>query len=172
MQNVENLFLEVTRAIDEQNLSEAKNLLEEILAIDPGYGRAHDHLGWIYETKIKDFDQAKMHYELALKFCRKTYPFTYVNYAYLLIDYGHFERAMEIIEEGHTVQGIDRAVLFYQTGKINEHQMNFLKAFQFYKKAEKASVSKDFLQFIQNEQIRLKSKLNFWQKLQIRLQKI
>lgn len=70
MQEVENLFLEISKAIDERDLSGAKLLLEELLSIDPGYGRAHNHLGWIYETKIKDFQKAQRHYELAIKFCQ------------------------------------------------------------------------------------------------------
>ena len=70
MQDVEILFFEVSKAIDQHNIGAAKQLLDEILLIDPGYGRAHNHLGWIYETKIKDFKNAQRHYELAIKFCK------------------------------------------------------------------------------------------------------
>ena len=117
MQDVENLFLEVGKAIDERNISGAKELLEEILAIDPGYGRAHNHLGWIYETKIKDFERAKRHYELALKFCKGDYPIVYVNYSYLLIEFGYLEEAEKIIDEGLRVPGTDRALYVIREGK-------------------------------------------------------
>src|SRR5690606_27729163 len=125
MHEVENLFLEVSKAIDERNISAAKELLEEILSIDPGYGRAHNHLGWIYETKIKDFDRAKCHYELAIKFCKGNYPVAYVNFTYLLIEFGEHEEALELIREGLTVKGSDKATLQYQKGKIAEHRQDF-----------------------------------------------
>lgn len=165
MQDVENLFLEVSKAIDERDLSGAKELLEELLAIDPGYGRAHNHLGWIYETKIKDFEKAKRHYELALKFCKKTYPVVYVNYSYLLIEFGHLEEAEQIIEEGLTIEGADKATLFYQKGKIAEHRQNYVKAYQTYLKAQKMNFNKDFHSLLTNEIGRVQLKMNFWQKL-------
>lgn len=169
MQNVENLFLEVSRAFDEQDLSEAKHLLEEILMIDPGYGRAHDHLGWIYETKIKDFDKAKFHYELAIKFCEGSYPNTYINYAYLLIEYGHYDDALKIIQEAETVSGVDHAILFYQKGKIAEHQLEFLQAHRAYRKSDQLSFGKDFRELLKTEMERVRSKMNIWQKLILRL---
>ena len=135
MYEVENLFLEVTKAIDEHNLSSAKEILDEILMIDPGYGRAHNHLGWIYETKIKDFEKAKMHYELAIKFCKGSYPIVYINFGYLLIEYGSYSEAEKIIEEGLKINGIDRSTLIYQKGKIAEHNLDFISAYRFYRQS-------------------------------------
>lgn len=169
MQDVENLFLEVGKAIEEHKISEAKNILEEILSIDPGYGRAHNHLGWIYETKIKDYAKAQRHYELAIKFCRGTYPIVYVNYAYLLIEFNHFEKAKTIIEEGLKIEGSDKATLKYQQGKIQEHLQNYYLSYQLYNTALKLNFNKEFHQFLQQEITRLKTKMNFIEKLRIRL---
>src|SRR5690606_12248829 len=144
MQDVENLFLEVGKAIDERDISGAKDLLEEILSIDPGYGRAHNHLGWIYETKIKDFDKAKQHYSLAIKFCKGTYPVVYVNYGYLLIEFGYLEEAEKIIEEGLKTKGSDKSTLNYQKGKIAEHRLQYKIALSYYKQAQQMSFNKDF----------------------------
>lgn len=168
MYEVENLFLEVSKAIDERDLSQAKHLLEEILNIDPGYGRAHNHLGWIYETKIKDFKKAKLHYELAIKFCKGTYPVTYVNYAYLLIEFGHLELAEKIISEGLEIRGADKSTLLYQKGKVNEHKFNFTKALKLYLEAQKVCFNRDFFALLESEIERLKLKMNFWQKLLIK----
>lgn len=165
MQDIENLFLEVGKAIDERDISAAKDLLEEILSIDPGYGRAHNHLGWIYETKIKDFERARRHYGLAVKFCKGTYPVVYVNFAYLLIEYGHLEEAEEIIEEGLTIKGADKSTLHYQIGKIAEHRQQYKKAVDYYKQAQKLSFNKDFHSMLTGELNRVQSKLGFWDKL-------
>jgi len=167
MQDVENLFLEVGKAIDERDISGAKELLEEILSIDPGYGRAHNHLGWIYETKIKDFDRAKRHYELAIKFCKGNYPIIYVNYGYLLIEFGYLEEAEKIIDEGLGIPGADRATLCYQRGKIAEHRRNYVTAYRVYKIAYRLNFNKDFQSVLLNEIERVKSKMSFWNRLDI-----
>lgn len=164
MQEVENLFLEVGKAIDERDLSTAKYLLEELLSIDPGYGRAHNHLGWIYETKIKDFEKAQRHYQLAIKFCKKTYPVVYVNYGYLLIEFGHLDEAEKIINEGIRINGADLATLYYQKGKIAEHKRDFVKAYKIYLEAQKLNFNKDFHGLLANEIGRVQMKMNFWQK--------
>ncbi|MFA5619769.1 MAG: hypothetical protein WDA08_05630 [Weeksellaceae bacterium] len=168
MQDVENLFLEVGKAIDDSNISEAKELLLEILEIDPGYGRAHNHLGWIYETKLKNFDKAKRHYELAIKFCQGTYPIVYVNFAYLLIDYDRFDEAENLIDKGMQIAGADRATLTFQKGKIMEHRMKFVKAYHYYQLAGKLSFSRDFLTMLANEKERILSKMNFWEKMSVK----
>lgn len=165
MQDVESLFLEVSKAIDERDISVAKDLLVEILSIDPGYGRAHNHLGWIYETKIKDFDRAKRHYELAIKFCKGTYPVVYVNYGYLLIEFGLLDEAEKVIEEGLLVRGADKATLNYQKGKIAEHQQDYVQALKIYQLAQKLNFNKDFHSMLLNEIGRVQSKMSFWDKL-------
>lgn len=164
MQEVENLFLEVSKAIDERDLSGAKLLLEELLSIDPGYGRAHNHLGWIYETKIKDFQKAQRHYELAITFCQGTYPVVYVNYGYLLIEFGHLEEAEKVIAEGLTVDGADKATLYYQKAKIAEHRKDYIKAYKTYLEAKNLNFNKDFHGLLLNEIGRVQMKMNFWQK--------
>lgn len=169
MYEVENLFLEVTKAIDEHNISSAKEILDEILWIDPGYGRAHNHLGWIYETKIKDFEKAKMHYELAIKFCKGSYPIVYVNFGYLLIEYGYFQEAEKIIEEGLKVNGIDKSSLIYQKGKIAEHNLNFILAYRLYKNSLALNFNREFQKQLLNEISRLKIKMSRWQKLQSKI---
>lgn len=168
MQDVENLFLEVGKAIDERDMSGAKDLLEEILSIDPGYGRAHNHLGWIYETKIKDFDRAKRHYSLAIKFCNGTYPVAYVNYGYLLIEFGHLEEAENVIEEGLQTNGADKSTLNYQKGKIAEHRQQYKLAVNQYQYAQKLCFNKEFFTLLENEIKRVKSKMSFWEKLSLK----
>lgn len=164
MQEVENLFLEISKAIDERDLSGAKLLLEELLSIDPGYGRAHNHLGWIYETKIKDFQKAQRHYELAITFCQGTYPVVYVNYGYLLIEFGHLEEAEKVIAEGLTVDGADKATLYYQKAKIAEHRKDYIQAYKTYLEAKNLNFNKDFHGLLLNEIGRVQMKMNFWQK--------
>lgn len=169
MQDVENLFLEVGRAIEGSDIASAKDLLEEILLIDPAYSRAHNHLGWIYETGLEDFEKAKRHYKLAIKFSNGDYPVVYVNYAYLLIKFERFEEAEEIIEEGLKIKGADYAALIYQKGKIAEAKGKYTEACRYYILAGKLSFSKDFILMLDQEIDRVKIKMNFWQKLLVKI---
>lgn len=162
MELVESLFLDASRAIDEREYSKAKEILEEILMTDPAYARAHNHMGWIYETKFKDFDKAKMHYELAIKFGGKSYPVAYVNYAYTLIDSGYYTKAWEIIEEALKVKGADTATLTYQKGKIAEFQKNYRLAYGFYSLAIRRSANNDFCEMVQKNVKRLRTKVPFY----------
>jgi tetratricopeptide (TPR) repeat protein len=66
--DLEEKFLTADRLISENRLSEAAKTLEEILAEAPDFGKAHNHLGWLYETKFKNLQRAEEHYRLALKF--------------------------------------------------------------------------------------------------------
>ncbi|MGB3453070.1 MAG: hypothetical protein WBA59_04505 [Moheibacter sp.] len=169
MQDVENLFLEVGRAIEGCDIASAKDLLEEILLIDPAYSRAHNHLGWIYETRLEDFEKAKRHYELAIKFSKGDYPVAYVNYAYLLIRFERFEEAEKIIEEGLKIQGADYATLMYQKGKIAEARGKYTEACRYYILAGKLSFDKNFIIMLDQEFDRVKAKMNFWQKLLVKI---
>ena len=51
--DLEEKFLKADRLISENKISEAAHLLEEILHEAPDLGKAHNHLGWLYETKFK-----------------------------------------------------------------------------------------------------------------------
>lgn len=169
MQDVDSLFIEAGRAIDESDLVAAKSLLEEILMIDPGYSRAHNYLGWIYETRLKNFEKAKRHYELAIKFSQGDYPVVYVNYAYLLIEYDCYEDALTIIEDGMKIKGADRATLIYQKGKVAESLQEFTEAYRLYNYSRKLSFNKDFMNLIDMEIERLFAKLSFCQKIKVKV---
>jgi hypothetical protein len=50
-------FLRADDLIRDNKISEALKLLESIILEDPGFGKAHNHIGWIYETKLSVFYQ-------------------------------------------------------------------------------------------------------------------
>lgn len=156
--NIEAIFLAANKAIDNNDMAEAKDLLEEIIIAEPGFGRAHNHLGWIYNTKFKNFEKAKIHYDLAVKFCKKTYPVVYVNYTYLLIDFDYLDQALNIIDEGLKINGSDKASLYFQKGRIYENKKQYRKSIKYHKEARENSYNNDFITFIENEIARIKRK--------------
>ena len=48
----ENQFIKADSLISEGNIADGKEMLEEILSQYPDFGKAHNHLGWIYYNKL------------------------------------------------------------------------------------------------------------------------
>ncbi len=165
MKEVESLFIQANRFIDNKNLAEAKSTLEEILLIEPSYGRAHNHLAWIYETELKDIKNATMHYKLAIKFSGKEYPVSYINYIYLLLDIENYQDIKALIAEARQIKEIKQSILFYQEGRVFEAENNFIQAFQLYEKSKKGSFDNGFIQVINLEIQRAYNKMNIFQKI-------
>src|SRR6188474_1601647 len=60
-------FMEATELLIDWKYAEAKKKLEEIVELEPGYGRAHFRLGWLYFFRLCDFERANYHLRLAMK---------------------------------------------------------------------------------------------------------
>src|SRR5262245_55146485 len=65
---VEEYFMQVDKLFADNEFVQGKKLLEEILEMEPAYGRAHNHLGWLYYAKLDNFEKAEYHYKSAKKF--------------------------------------------------------------------------------------------------------
>jgi len=154
---IENLFLQADEAINRNALGEAKELLEEILAIDPTYGRAYNYLGWLYANKIIDFQKAKSLYRLGLKYT-SDYPALYINYGYLLIEMAEYDAALDLIGSAREIYGIDQATLTYQEARIAELLMDIKLAVKLYKLAGKQTLDDNFMNYLNTEIKRVKRK--------------
>lgn len=159
------LFLDVHQLLEKDNLADAYQILYDIVSLDPGHGRAHNYLGWIYETKFKNFEKAKNHYQMAIKFCNNDYPVAYTNYIYLLIDYSQFDEALMMIEEAKKVNGMDFSVLYYQKGKIMEVKMKFKKAYFYYRSAKLKTTNSEFVHMMNIEIERINNKVNWFNRM-------
>lgn len=82
----------------------------------------------------------------------------------MLIEFGHLEEAEKVIAEGLTVDGADKATLYYQKAKIAEHRKDYIKAYKTYLEAKNLNFNKDFHGLLLNEIGRVQMKMNFWQK--------
>src|SRR3546814_560350 len=105
--DLEEKFLKADALIGENRLSEAAKLLENILLDAPDFGKAHNHMGRLFETKFKNLQRAEDHYRLALKFS-PDYTAAYYNYAYLLSSLRKFDELEALLKECINVPGIDR----------------------------------------------------------------
>jgi Tfp pilus assembly protein PilF len=130
--DLEEKFLKADRLISENKLGEAAKVLEEILHEAPDYGKAHNHLGWLFETKFKNLVRAEEHYRLALKFS-PDYAAAYYNYCYLLSSLRKFDELEKVLEHAIRVSGISYATIYNEYGLLREMQGELDDAIHYFK---------------------------------------
>ncbi len=130
--NPSEMMLEVDQLISDNKIAEAKDLLDEILVSEPGFGRAHNHLGWIYDVKLKQPDKAEEHYKLAIKFSPE-YASGYTNYAFLLSGQRRFTELEVVLKKAELCPTINRATIANEYGIMYESLGKFDDAIVFYK---------------------------------------
>lgn len=162
----ENLFFEADEMIDDNQIIEAKERLYHLLEEFPDYGRAHNHLGWLYNLKFNNYPKAKRHLKLAMKFA-PDYQAAYSNYAYLLIDMNLYD---EMITFGKTVINntvIDKSTIYNKMGQAYELKMELMEAHKYYKLAVQETLNNKTLDSIYASINRVKRKMTLWQRLKL-----
>ena len=155
---LEELFQEANSLIGENKIADAVTLLEEIIGEEPRFGKAYNHLGWIYETKFKDYKRGEEYYKLCLNFSPEYSP-AYSNYAYLLSALGRYDDLEKHLNFAVTVQGTDRPVLMNEFGIMYEQKGDFAKALEYYKKAIAMTLSDVNLETYGKSLTRVKKKM-------------
>jgi Tfp pilus assembly protein PilF len=130
--DIEEKFLQADQLISESKLSEAAKMLEDILEEAPDFGKAHNHMGWLYETKFKNLTRAEEHYRLALKFS-PDYTAAYYNYCYLLSSLRKFDELEKLLERAIGVSGVSYATLYNEYGLMREMQGELDDAIHYFK---------------------------------------
>ena len=160
---VEEYFLQVDKLFAEGEYGEGKKLLEEILETEPDYGRAHNHLGWLYFTKFDNYERAAIHFKLGIKFS-PDYPASYINYTYLLNDLNEVEALKLNVERALKVKGINRAILYNELGRSYELNGNYNLASQNYKNAIRHTLNKQEMETYNQNMERVKTKKGIFSK--------
>lgn len=130
--DLEEKFLKADQLIAENKLSEAAKMLEDILFEAPDFGKAHNHMGWLFETKFKNYQRAEEHYRLALKFS-PDYAAAYYNYCYLLSALRKFDELEKLLKEAIAVSGISYATIYNEYGLMREMQGDLDDAIHYFK---------------------------------------
>ncbi len=160
----EDLFFEADQLISDNKIKEAKEVLLELLAEYPDFGRAHNHLGWLHNVKFNNYTKAKKHFELALKFA-PDYHAVYGNYAYLLIDMNAFDEMIAFGKKVAKNKVADEATIYNKMGQAYELKGDVVEAFNYYKKAVSACINNKFLEDLYASINRVRGKMTLIQKL-------
>ena len=140
MQMLEQWMLDAERAFEQQLFVEGKGYLEDALAEEPTYGKAHNHLGWLYLYHLNDLEKAETHLKLALKYA-PNYGAPYIHMSHLLFDMARLEDHKEMLDQAAKVAGVEKSFLFNEYGRNFEVQGNYKAAIRSYKEAIRWSLN-------------------------------
>src|ERR1700753_3318011 len=96
---LESMFQEADRLLNEKAMAEGLNMLKSILQEEPTFGKAYNHIGWIYETQYKDYATAEANYKKALEYTPE-YQATYYNYAVVLSVLQRWDDLTKLLNKG------------------------------------------------------------------------
>ncbi|HAT66633.1 MAG TPA: hypothetical protein DCS66_18905 [Flavobacteriaceae bacterium] len=136
---------------------EATNKLEKIISIDPNFGKAYNHMGYLYEVKFKDYEKGETLYKLCLE---KTpmYPSVYYNYAILLSTLGKYDELKELLDQAMNIPGITKSTIYNEYAIMYEQQGKLDEAIEHYRKAGLNTLDKGVLDRAKTSIERCKSK--------------
>ena len=154
---LDDLFYEADAKIKQQNYADAMQTLEAILAEAPEYGKAYNHLAWLYDTKYRDLGKAAEYYEKCL-FYEPEYAPVYMNYAAVLSTMNRWKELEELLRKALDVPGVDKATVYNEYGIMYELLGNYDEAVKHYKDAIRCTLAIENVETYQTSVNRCKRK--------------
>ncbi len=131
---LDDLFYEADSKIKERNYADAMQTLEAIIAEAPEYGKAYNHLAWLYDTKYHNLAKAAEYYKMCLLY-EPEYTPVYLNYASVLSNMNRWKELEDLLQKALDVPGVDKASVYNEYGIMNELRENYNEAIKKYKEA-------------------------------------
>jgi tetratricopeptide (TPR) repeat protein len=129
----EQLFMRADELIKEKRIDEAMALLVEITQMAGDFGKAYNHLGWIYETKLGNLQKAEECYQLCIRY-EPNYRPAYYNYAVVLSTSKRYKELESHLALAKSVAAIDMATINNEYAIMYEAQGLYDQAIESYKK--------------------------------------
>ena len=145
--------------IGQDLIEEGKAVLNSILEDDPKYGKAHNHLGWIYKTKESNARVAENHYKQALELTPE-YGATYMNYAYLLSEEKRYYELEQLLKTAETISDVNKSNLAREWGYLYEDTKQYQKAIEKYKEYALSLYDNNLIEKAKEGILRCKNKMD------------
>ena len=142
---LEELLDQANLDIKEGRYDEATNKLEKILDIDSNFGKAYNHLGYLYEVKFKEYEKGETLYKLCLE-KSPMYPAVYYNYSILLSTLGKYDELKELLDQAINIPGITKSTIYNEYAIMYEQQGKLDEAIEYYRKAALNTLDKSVLE--------------------------
>ena len=130
----EELFAQADRLLNDGVIMEAVEKLTLLLKRNPRFGKAYNHLGWVYEMKYKNTARAEEYYRAAMKYAPH-YNASFLNYTYFLSNLGRVDELKEHLDKISNISGIAKDMIYNEYGIMHEMQGDPQTAMEYYQKA-------------------------------------
>ena len=157
---LEELLNRANMDIKDGFFDEAANKLEKIIDMDPNFGKAYNHLGYLYEVKFKEFEKGETLYKLCLE-KSPMYPPVYYNYSILLSTLGKYDELKDLLDTALNIPGITKATIYNEYAIMYEQQGKLGEAIQHYKKCALDTLDKAVIERAKTSIERCKMKQEF-----------
>lgn len=147
-------------ALDELNYGErskALKLLNEIIANDPDYARAHYQLGLMYYYAIEDYQAAGYHLKLCAEL-EPDFPEVYEHYLRLVVLLGMDKMVDNVAKKALNVKGVNIAAINASLGLFAEKKKDWDSAIAYYRLALLESTRKKEQDSLEEDIKRVKDK--------------
>jgi len=156
----EELFAQADRLLNDGVIMDAVDKLTQILKRNPRFGKAYNHLGWVYETKYKNTARAEEYYRAAMQYAPH-YNASYLNYCYFLSNQGRFEELKAHLDRMSNLPGIAKDTIHNEYAIMYEMMGNPQAATDYYQKAAMVTLDTGKLEKYREGIERCKKKLEF-----------
>jgi tetratricopeptide (TPR) repeat protein len=130
----EEMFAQADKLLNDGVILDAVEKLTQILRRNPRFGKAYNHLGWVYETKYKNMQRAEEYYKAAMQYAPH-YNAAYLNYSYFLSNLGRFDDLKAHLDKVSNIPGIAKDTIANEYAIMYEMQGNLQEAIDHYQKA-------------------------------------
>lgn len=139
MQVLEQYIIDAEQEFEQQNYLQGKGYLEAALEEEPTFGKAHNHMGWLYLYYLNDLVKAEQHLKLALKYT-SGYGAPYTHMINVLFDSKRFDEHLDFLQKSLNVPGVSNAIIYNDIGRNYEVKGKYRKAVKYYREAIKWSM--------------------------------
>jgi tetratricopeptide (TPR) repeat protein len=154
----ETMLVQANTLIQEKRSQEAVELLSRILQYNPQFGKAYNHLAYVYEVDYRDYIRAEEYYKKAMQY-EPEYGASYTHYARLLSTCKRFDELKAHLEMALTIPTVSDEAIYFEFALMYEMQQNPEVAINYYIKAAMTTLETDKITFCQKSIDRCQVKL-------------
>lgn len=130
----EEMFAKADDLIKEGDIKGAVEMLFKIIQRNPNFGKAYNHLGWVYENKYKNYTRAEEFYKKALQYSPE-YPAGYLNYTYFLSNLSRYDELKAHLDKAINIPAVAKETIYNEYGIMYEMSQKPEEAMDYYVKA-------------------------------------
>lgn len=129
-------------AVFDGNYTQAKRLLDNGLAFEPGYAKLHYTYAWMYHYHQVDEPMAERHYKLTLWFDAHNSD-ALEELTELFLKRKQYGELMKMMLEAEKLEHVDKVFVYRTIGGVAERKNNYSEAIWYYRKALIDSMDND-----------------------------